>query len=137
MKINYMLIDDREIDLFINQKIIEKFSTESNFKTFTKAKLALEYLDSLYNQASLESMFFPDIILLDINMPEMNGFQFLNKFSELNSEKLNTIKIYMLSSTTNLKEIIDAEQHSACSGFIDKPLSVRRIQQITQEFVLD
>ena len=98
MKLNYMLIDDREIDLFINQKIIEKFSIESNFKTFTNAKLALEYLCSLDDQPGLESVFFPDIILLDINMPEMNGFQFLNAFSELNCEKLNTIKIYMLSS---------------------------------------
>lgn len=131
MKINYMLIDDREIDLFINQKTIEKFSKESKFKTFTMAKVALEYLISLNNHSDLESMFYPDIILLDINMPEMNGFQFLDKFSELNIEKLNTIKIYMLSSTTNSNEIIHAEQHSACAGFINKPLTVNSIEQIT------
>lgn len=133
MKINFMLIDDRDIDLFITQKIIEKLPLDSNFKTFTKAKAAIEYLSSLNTKMGFEPTFFPDIILVDINMPEMNGFQFLNKFSELKNDKLNAIKIYMLSSTTNLTDIIDAEQNDVCDGFISKPLTAHRVESIVNE----
>lgn len=133
MKINFMLIDDMEIDLFITQKIIEKLSIDCKFKTFTRAKLAIEYLSALDTQPGLEPIFFPDIILVDINMPEMNGFQFLNKFNELKNEKFNTVKTYLLSSSTNLKDIIDAEQNEACDGFISKPLTTHRVESLVNE----
>lgn len=128
-----MLIDDRDIDLFITQKIIEKLALDANFKTFTKAKAAIEYLGAPNTKMAVEPTFFPDVILVDINMPEMNGFQFLSKFKELNNDNLNTIKIYMLSSTTNLTDIIDAEQNDVCDGFISKPLTAHRVEAIVNE----
>ena len=135
MKINFMLIDDCEIDLFINQKNIEKLSINADIKTFTRAKFAIDYLSSLNDESKLESMIFPDIILLDINMPEMNGFQFLDNFKALDQNKFKKIKIYMLSSTTNLKDITDAESHDTCNGFINKPLTTERVGQIVGQLV--
>ncbi|SEK24359.1 CheY chemotaxis protein or a CheY-like REC (receiver) domain [Maribacter orientalis] len=132
MKINFMLIDDREIDLFINQKVIEKLAINANFKTYTIAKEAIDYLSSINNHSNSESTFLPDIIFLDINMPIMNGFQFLNEFSAINKGKLNSIKIYLLSSTTSMNEIIKAEEHSACSGFISKPLTVHKLDKLVK-----
>ena len=130
MKINFMLIDDREIDLFINQKIIEKLAINTDIKAYPIAKEAIDYLSSLNNDFNTESTFFPDIIFLDINMPIMNGFQFLNEFNAINKGKLDSIKIYLLSSTTSMNEIIKAEEHSACSGFISKPLTVHKIEKL-------
>ncbi|NJB70365.1 CheY-like chemotaxis protein [Saonia flava] len=135
MKINFMLIDDSEIDLFVNQKNIEKLEIDSCIKSYTRAKMAVEYLGSLEDQLSLEPMFVPDIILLDINMPEMNGFEFLNKFSELANEKLERTKIYMLSSTTNLSDMRDADEHTTCNGFINKPITKVKLEKIVNELM--
>lgn len=134
MKMNFMLIDDSKIDLFINQKNIEKVAINSSIKTFASAKAAIEYLSNSNNQTSSQLMCNPDIILLDINMPEMNGFQFLNAFSELNNKKISSTKIYMLSSSTHLKDINEAGQYSACHGFIPKPLTIKSLEKIIFEF---
>ncbi len=134
MKRNFMLIDDSKIDLFINQKNIEKLAIKSNVKTFISAKAAYEYLDNLNNQPNAQMMFIPDIILLDINMPEMNGFQFLNAFSGLNNKKISHTKIYMLSSSTHLKDIDEAGQYKTCHGFISKPLTIKSLEKIIFDF---
>tara|TARA_R110000744_G_scaffold71791_1_gene144731 strand:+ start:1307 stop:1516 length:210 start_codon:yes stop_codon:yes gene_type:complete len=62
-------------------------------------------------------------------MPIMNGIQFLNEFRAINKRKLNSIKIYLLSSTISMNEIIKAEEHSACSGFISKLLTVHKLEK--------
>ena len=65
-------------------------------------------------------------------MPIMNGIQFLNEFRAINKRKLNSIKIYLLSSTISMNEIIKAEEHSACSGFISKPLTVHKLDKLVK-----
>ena len=62
-------------------------------------------------------------------MPIMNGIQFLNEFRAINKGKLNSIKIYLFSSTICMNEIIKAEEHRACSGFISKPLTVHKLEK--------
>lgn len=130
---NFMLIDDREIDLFINQKTIEKLPIDANFKTFTSANDAIDYLKTINSFSNLESKFIPDIIFLDMNMPNMNGFQFLNAFSTLNNELLESTRIYMLSSSTNNNEINTAEEHSACNGFVTKPLTIQHVERLLKK----
>tara|TARA_R110002051_G_scaffold192723_1_gene261260 strand:+ start:9116 stop:9541 length:426 start_codon:yes stop_codon:yes gene_type:complete len=133
MKKNFMLIDDCEIELFINQKYIEKGVVDSKIKSFKRAKEALDYLSSYNDKSSREDFFFPDIILLDLSMPEMNGFQFLKKFSELENSKLKSINIYILSYSINFNEISVFEQQNLCQGFINKPLSSQKIEQIIKQ----
>mgnify|MGYP003630294159 CR=1 FL=1 len=128
-----MLIDDREIDLFINQKTIEKLPIDANFKTFTSANDAIDYLKTINSFSNLESKFIPNIIFLDMNMPNMNGFQFLNAFSTLNNELLESTRIYMLSSSTSNNEISTAEEHSACNGFVTKPLTVQHVERLLKK----
>tara|TARA_R110002051_G_scaffold81617_1_gene145697 strand:- start:32373 stop:32780 length:408 start_codon:yes stop_codon:yes gene_type:complete len=130
---NFMLIDDREIDLFINQKTIEKLPIDANFKTFTSANDAIDYLKTINSFSNLESKFIPNIIFLDMNMPNMNGFQFLNAFSTLNNELLESTRIYMLSSSTSNNEISTAEEHSACNGFVTKPLTVQHVERLLKK----
>lgn len=130
MGINFMLIDDNGIDLYVNQKFIEKVVDDAEILTFIRAKKAIDFLTSLKNQPTADFLFTPDIILLDINMPEMDGFEFLDAYSRLQDESLSKTKIYMLSSSTSLKDRIDADRHGACEGFIGKPLSCGKISEI-------
>ena len=68
MKMNFMLVDDNKVDLYVNQKVIEKASPDSKIKSFSNAISAINYLK-------------PDCVFLDIEMPEMDGFQLLSNLS--------------------------------------------------------
>lgn len=128
-----MLIDDNGIDLFVNQKFIEKVVDDAEILTFIRAAKAIDFLTTLKNQQTADFLFTPDIILLDINMPEMGGFEFLDAYSAMEKTCFRNTKIYMLSSSTCLMDRIDADRHSACEGFISKPLSCEKIAKILKQ----
>jgi CheY-like chemotaxis protein len=135
MGLNFMLIDDNEIDLFVNRKFIERTVGDVEILTFIRAKKALDFLSSLSIGTSSDYHFIPDIILLDLNMPEMSGFEFLDAYSRLQNKTLTKTKIFLLSSSTNVKDRIDADRHSACQGFLSKPLSCEMVQKILEDFM--
>lgn len=137
MKLNFMLIDDNEIDLFVNQKYIEKAIGDAEILTFIRAKSALAHLNALIEHPEADHTFIPDFILVDINMPEMDGFEFLEAYSDLKCECLKNTKVYMVSSSTNLKDMLDAERHGACHGFISKPLTIGILQGILPDATMD
>ncbi len=130
MKLNFVLIDDSEIDLFVNQKFIEKSVGDVEILTFIRAKNALDHFNALSGQSNADHSFIPDFIFVDINMPEMDGFEFLDAFAKLKSEHFPNTKVYIVSSSTLLKEIVAADNHFACDGFISKPLTSRSMQQL-------
>lgn len=134
MKLNFMLVDDNKVDLFVNQKIIEKVDSTSNIKSFTSAVSAINYLKILESSPRCQTIFAPDVILLDINMPKLNGFQFINEFNKLKIEKKNKIKIYMLTSSTNMDDVKKAKSQRSCVGFINKPLTAHTMTEILCQF---
>ncbi|MEW2921755.1 response regulator [Muricauda sp. ANG21] len=135
MGLNFMLIDDNEIDLFVNRKFIERTVGDVEILTFIRAKKALDFLSSLSIHTSSDYHFLPDIILLDLNMPEMGGFEFLDAYSRLQNKSLTKTKIFMLSSSTNVKDRVDADRHIACQGFLSKPLSCEIVQKILENLI--
>lgn len=132
-----MLIDDNKIDLFINQKIIEKESALCNIEAFTSANSAMKYLKILENVMDYNTFSKPDIIFLDINMPDMSGFQFLEAFKALNIENKSSIKIYMLSSSVNIIDIQKVKNEESCIGFINKPLTKETIKSVFNNYKLE
>lgn len=134
MDMNIMIVDDNKIDLFVGQKIIEKVSAGSNIRTFTSANAAIVFLKILEGKDVYPTMFTPDIILLDINMPEMDGFQFLDEFNKLTRINKTKIKIYMLTSSTNSQDIKKAQNQNSCVGFLNKPLTTNNFEKIAVEF---
>ena len=130
---NIMLIDDSKIDLFVSQKIIEKVNSDCKIKTFSGAKLAIEFLKKIKG-GNCEKMFVPNAVFLDINMPEMDGFQFLKEYNQLHNFNKKDIKIYMLSSSTNSRDLEKAANSKYCTGFISKPLTVSSLDKIITEY---
>ena len=130
MSLNFMLIDDNGIDLFVNQKFIEKVVDQAEIIAFIRATKAIDFLRTLKDRPVSDFPFIPDFILLDINMPEMDGFDFLNEYCTLEKGLFDKTKIYMISSSTSLKDRIDADRHSACDGFISKPLFREKVLRI-------
>lgn len=122
-----MLVDDNEIDNIINEKIIEANRFADTILIFQTGQESLEYLAS--NQNNAEKL--PDIIFLDINMPFMDGFQFLEKFEALSSLVQEKCKIIMLSSSISPKDIDRAASNRFVKKYLNKPLNSRYLGAIS------
>ena len=115
-KINsVILIDDNEIDNFLHRKIMENYGA-TNITTFESPVNALEYLKQTTD--------IPQLILLDINFPIMDGFEFLDEFWKMEIAQ-HPFDIFILSATSNPADIEKAQQK--CSGFIEKFLTKEKL----------
>lgn len=112
-------IDDDVINNLLNERLLKKHFPSIVCKTFSDAEKAFEELDS--NNDNL-----PDAIFLDINMPVMNGWDFLDNML---SKKLNLI-VYMLTSSIDPKDQEKALAYSSVKDFISKPLKEERLRKI-------
>lgn len=122
-----MLIDDNEIDLMRNQKIVESINFTGAILPFSNARDALNYLKLIQDMDANHGIFAPNIILLDINMPIMDGFKFLDEFDKLKISKQNHVTIFMLSASSNPDDIIKANNNKNVSGLIVKPLTASEL----------
>ncbi len=112
-----VLIDDDPISTFVTEKLIEKNVDEPiKFFKFTSARKALAELGKLR----------PNFLFLDLNMPEMNGWQFLDS---LNGESKNT-DIYILSSSVDERDIRKASTYTIVKDYLSKPLIKKSINSI-------
>lgn len=122
-----MLIDEDEIDNLINQKIIESNNFSDKIIIFRTGQEALEYLDK--NKGADEQL--PDLIFLDINMPIMDGFQFLEEFENIKGGVHEKCKIIMLSSSISPRDIDRAASNRFVKKYLNKPLNSRYLKAIT------
>jgi CheY-like chemotaxis protein len=124
IKINMLVIDDDEINVFIIKKIIEKTGYAVSMISKSNGQLALDYLTALVKNGDP----FPQLILVDINMPLLNGWEFLEAYEKLNMPEQT--HMYMVSSSVYENDIEKAKSYKAINGFISKPLSIGRLTEL-------
>lgn len=117
-----MLVDDNEIDNLINQKMIEAAAITEIIYTHTGAKSAIEFLRNV-EKIDVVDKVLPDVIFLDIDMPLMDGFQFLEEFEKMSSVIKNKCKIVMLTSSINPLDFNRSKKYSNVRLYLNKPLS--------------
>jgi CheY-like chemotaxis protein len=129
MNINkVLLIDDDRIFNFLNKKIIEFSNFAPDVSCYTDPKEALKELN-LFAVSNVNN--FPDIIFLDINMHDMDGWEFLDEFEKLPESSKQKCRVFMLSSSIDPSDIEKAKTYSSVTDFISKPLSEEVLHLIT------
>jgi CheY-like chemotaxis protein len=123
---NILLIDDDPVANLVNQRIIE---CHFDFKTivFTDAHMALQQLKQWL---LLHTMPLPEIIFLDIDMPEMNGWEFLEELHKLPMLYLAKCRIVILTSSIDLDDIEKSKSYKAVFDFVSKPLTAEKLKSL-------
>lgn len=126
-----MLVDDNEIDNLINQKMIEASNIAENIFVHSGAKSAIEFLKNIEKLAKGPvSLYLPEIIFLDIDMPLMDGFQFLDEFDKMSDSIKNNCKVIMLTSSLNPQDMNKAKKNQFVLKYINKPLTQENLKKL-------
>tara|TARA_R100001369_G_scaffold50016_5_gene76765 strand:+ start:1824 stop:2219 length:396 start_codon:yes stop_codon:yes gene_type:complete len=121
------IIDDDPIFVFGSKILLRNNSFASDYLVCQNGKEALDVITPLIE--SEEKL--PEVIFLDLNMPIMDGWEFLDEFGKISRER--EIRIYILSSSVDSRDIERAKKYDMVNGFIAKPLTDVKIKELAQE----
>lgn len=118
-----MIIDDCEIDNYINEVIIKKAGFAENIYKHSGAIGALEFLKNIEMLNFSAFDLLPSVLFLDINMPILDGFQFLDELNNFSSPLYRQIKVVIVSSSANPSDMKKASQYKQVVKFLHKPFT--------------
>jgi CheY-like chemotaxis protein len=125
-----MLVDDNPDDNFFHEREIKKINLANIVKTKNSGIEALEYLKSKKDNKDPH----PDLIFLDINMPGMNGWEFLQEYNQLDKELQSRAIIIMLTTSENPDDEARAKTWAFVSDYITKPLTKEIMKNIIDKY---
>ncbi|MBC7867340.1 MAG: response regulator [Gloeobacteraceae cyanobacterium ES-bin-316] len=128
-----LLIDDDEPTNFMSNMVLEEANCTRHIQIEESGQKALAFLCNTKDSSQQKSLVqYPELIFLDINMPAMNGWEFLEKFMELKKDAHPETIIIMLTTSINPDDKIRAEKLSVVAGFENKPLTDNMIEKLLQ-----
>ncbi len=124
-----LLIDDDEPTNFLNKLTLEQAGVVRNIRVATSGQAALDYLRN-----STDECPHPDLIFLDINMPAMDGWEFLGLYRNLPPEKKTDTVLIMLTTSLNPDDEIRTRTIPEVSGFEHKPLNQVNLEKLISKY---
>lgn len=116
------IVDDDPIHVFTTKRALQLENVCKSIMVFKDGKEAFDRLRAIHTSSDL----LPDVILLDLNMPIWDGWDFLDEFTKIQTPK--QIKIYITSSSESPEDLAKAKTYEAVSSFIVKPLTVEKLK---------
>jgi CheY-like chemotaxis protein len=130
-----MLIDDDEPTNFLSNMIIEEAGCTKHIQIEDSGKRAIHYLATSEKLAAGNKDYpWPDLIFLDINMPAMNGWEFLDRYNEMGKKHNGKIKIVMLTTSLDPDDEIKAKKNAGVTDFRHKPLTEEMLSEILEKY---
>lgn len=126
-------IDDDPISLMISKKIISKTAFAKEVVTALNGEEALRVYDN-FKEKPTELISKPQLIFLDLNMPVMGGWKFLDVFTSEKYQEFNTVKVIILSSTIDPQDLAKAKTYSVVADFLPKPITVGMLDYLKEKF---
>ncbi|QYJ67628.1 response regulator [Flavobacterium litorale] len=125
-----MLVDDNKSDNFFHERVILKCGAAETVIAKECAEEALSYLKNKANNDADH----PDIILLDINMPGMNGWEFIEEYEKLDKDLQSKMIVVMLTTSENPDDYAMAKKHDILADFKTKPLTTEMLEDIMKKY---
>jgi CheY-like chemotaxis protein len=122
------IIDDDKIYVNLVKKIIEIKKLSKNLLIFKNGREALDHFKLILENATEDVL--PDIIFLDINMPVMDGWEFLNEFIKIKNNFEKKITLYVVSSSIDPRDLERAKSFNLVTDYLIKPIELKRFEKI-------
>lgn len=126
-----VLVDDSRFDNLVHERLISRSGLCGHLEIFLNGRSALDALSNPPNgkPSLLEET---DLILLDINMPILDGFGFLQRFPELNTQLTQKVKVVILTSSMNLEDKKKSSTSPFVVGYLNKPLTEEKLAELAE-----
>jgi CheY-like chemotaxis protein len=124
---NILLIDDNSTSVFLTEMLLKREGFAHTVRSFLAAEEALLYLKNLLPTQA------PEVIFLDLNMPVMDGWDFLDALEPYTQELVTRCRIYILTSSLAPHDALKAKEYPLVSGLIHKPVDSQMLQVIRAE----
>ncbi|MDR3693633.1 response regulator [Mucilaginibacter sp.] len=134
-EISFIIIDDSELDCYVTEKFLQRANQNLIIKTFNDAQEALELIRENNNKNEV----IPTIILLDLQMPVMSGFKFVEEFEKISAEiqkKYVIIVLTVLSSSNDPKDIYKILTFKTVKSIVEKPLTTEKLTSLLKHVPL-
>jgi CheY-like chemotaxis protein len=120
------LIDDDPVFVYLTKKIICSTTGDCQIREFADGELAIDQLKEICNDPDL----LPDVIFVDLSMPVMDGWEFLNEYHLLKPKLCKSIELFIVSSSISPQEVERSKNYHAVTDFLIKPVAKGKIAEI-------